>query len=51
MHGELGLGLTMSALELILSCEEGKKLRENIISLKQNAVEAVGANESFSKSC
>ncbi|XP_057515033.1 flavonol 3-O-glucosyltransferase F3GT2-like [Actinidia eriantha] len=39
---EFGLGLTMSALELILSCEEGKKPMENIILLKQNAVEAVG---------
>ena len=36
----------MSALELILSYEEGKKLRENIILLKQNAKEAVGASGS-----
>ncbi|GFS36259.1 UDP-glucosyl transferase 78D2 [Actinidia rufa] len=36
----------MSAVELIFSREEGKKLRENIILLKQKATEAVGASGS-----
>ncbi|XP_028084666.1 anthocyanidin 3-O-glucosyltransferase 7-like [Camellia sinensis] len=40
---------TTSSLELVLSQEEGKKMRENIKVLKQNAIEAVGANGSSSE--
>ncbi|XP_052200437.1 flavonol 3-O-glucosyltransferase F3GT2-like isoform X1 [Diospyros lotus] len=37
---------TIRALELVLSGEEGKKMREKIWVLKQNALEAVGPNGS-----
>ncbi|CAL5376567.1 unnamed protein product [Camellia sinensis] len=40
---------TTSSLELVLSQEEGKKMRENIKVLKQNAIEAVGPNGSSSE--
>lgn len=37
---------TSSALELVLSCEEGEKMRENISGLKVRAVDAVGPSGS-----